>query len=219
MSSNKCFSNSNKNQSNASDYTIETKQSTIFTGITKGEKYNKNFVLKQCNNGSKFKTLTSAKSYESLLDVSKGRRYVNPLLPLLNSKNALNSNEMWSGNLYSIDYSANKIANVVDTSYNGGNSNKIIFPMTQTQADAYSGWTGLYPGVVIDPSYRIFYESCINSTNGQGPQWRNLVDISYNTNSSNSKSYYKKNMLNANKLYGMNYPEQIAFDISCNTSS
>lgn len=214
MSANKCFGNSNKNQSNASDYTNETKQSTIFTGITKGEKYNKNFVLTQCNNGAKFKKLTSAKSYELLLDVTKGRRYVNPLLPLQSSSKEFNSNEMWSGNLYSIDYSANKIANVVDTSYNGGNENRIVFPMTQTQIQANSDWNGLYPGVVVDPSYAIFYESCINSTNGQGPQWRNLVDISFNINST---SYYKKNMLNANKLYGMNYPEQIAFDISCNT--
>ena len=214
MSANKCFGNSNKNQSNASDYTIETKQSTIFTGITKGEKYNKNFILTQCNNGSKFKKLTSAKSYESLLDVTKGRRYVNPLLPVLTNKNAFNNNEMWSGNLYSIDYNANNIVNVVDTSYNAGNANKIIFPMTQTQKEADSDWSGLYPGLVVDPSYSIFYESCINTTNGEGPQWRNLVNISFNIN---SKSYYKKNMLNANKLYGMNYPEQIAFDISCNT--
>jgi len=215
MSANKCFGNSNKNNSNASDYTIETKQSTIFTGITKGEKYNKNFVLTQCAN---FKTLTSAKSYELLLDVTKGRRYVNPLLPTTSSSSEFNSNEMWSGNLYSIDYSANKIVNVVDTSFNGEKSNQIIFPMTQTQIQADSSWNGLYPGLVVDPSYNIFYESCINSTNGQGPQWRNLVDISYNTTSTNSKSYYKKNMLDANKLYGMKYPEQIAFDISCNTT-
>ena len=225
MSANRCFGSSNKSNSTSSDYTIANKQKTIFTGIvnqvnsptkfvkSNGQSYNKNFKINNCNE------LTSSKSYDLLLDVTKGRRIANPLLPTSNGTTiGTSSNEAWSGNLYSINYNNKGIDNVVDTSYNAGNDNTIIFPMTQTAIDADSSWNGLYPGVMIDPSYQLFYDACsLRNNNGNGNVWRNnLVDMSLSNIDFTQNNYYKQHTLNSQKLYGMNFPEKVKFDISCN---
>jgi len=211
MAANRCFGSSNKSNSNSSDYTISNKQKTIFTGIvnqipanfnkTNGQKYNKNFGLdSNCN-------LTFSKNYELLLDVTKGRRIANPLLPTSNGDFiGTSSHEAWSGNLYSINYNNNGIINVVDTSYNAGNNNTIIFPMTEPK---------LFPGIIVDPSYQIFYDEC-SSRNNNGNVWRsNLVDMSLLNIDFAKNNYYKQNILNSQKLYGMNFPEKVSFNISC----
>ena len=222
MSANRCFGSSNKSNSTSSDYTIANKQKTIFTGIvnqvnsptkfvkSNGQSYNKNFKINNCNE------LTSSKSYDLLLDVTKGRRIANPLLPTSNGATiGTSSNEAWSGNLYSINYNKKGIDNVVDTSYNAGNDNIIIFPMTQTAIDADSSWNGLYPGVMVDPSYQLFYDACsLRNNNGNGNVWRNnLVDMSLSNIDFTQNNYYKQHTLNSQKLYGMNFPEKVNFKI------
>ena len=160
MSKNRCFSNPNDSNTSSSDYTKQTKQQTIFTDVvnqvqtqtnfikSNGVNYNENFGLhNQC--------LAFAKSYELLLDVTKGKYYT---VPTQDPKWV--SNEAWSAGLYSVDYSANQVNTVVDTSYNAGNGNHIIFPMTQSAYLADLSWNGLYPGVRVDPSYNIFYNQC-----------------------------------------------------------
>ena len=224
MSANRCFGSSNKSNSTSSDYTIANKQKTIFTGIvnqvnsptkfvkSNGQSYNKNFGINNCNE------LTSSKSYDLLLDVTKGRRIANPLLPTSNGATiGTSSNEAWSGNLYSINYNNKGINNVVDTSYNAGNDNTIIFPMTQTAIDADSSWNGLYPGVMIDPTYQLFYDACsLRNNNGNGNVWRNnLVDMSLSNIDFTQNNYYKQHTLNSQKLYGMNFPEKVKFDTYC----
>jgi hypothetical protein len=211
MAANRCFGSSNKSNSNSSDYTISNKQKTIFTGIvnqiptnfnkTNGQKYNKNFGLdSNCN-------LTSSKSYDLLLDVTKGRRIANPLLPTSNGDFiGTSSHEAWSGNLYSINYNNNGINNVVDTSYNAGNDNTtIIFPMTDSE---------LYPGIIVDPSYQIFYDGCSSRNNNRNVWRSNLVDMSLLNIDFANNNYYKQNILNSQKLYGMNFPEKVSFNIS-----
>ena len=154
--------------------------------------YNENFGLhNQC--------LAFAKSYELLLDVTKGKYYTAPT----QDPNWI-SNEAWSAGLYSVDYSANQVNTVVDTSYNAGNGNHIIFPMTQPAEIADISWNGLYPGVRVDPSYNIFYNRCKDQN-----YWRkNLVDMSFN-----NTNYYNQSKDDSEELYGMYYPANVKFNL------
>jgi len=184
----RCFSNPSDDNS-SSDYMLRKKQKTIYTDVLKqypnnfikhnGLNYTENFVL----NG---RCLGFAKSYELLTDIKRGNCSNSSNIPNLNSY------EAWSGSLYSVNYSANNVNTVVDTSYNGGNGNKIIFPMTQPAELADISWNGLYPGVIIDPSYLIFDPECIENT------WRNkLVEVSFN----NTNYYIQSNKLSSNYNY------------------
>ena len=201
MSGDKCFFN--PNESNASsDYTKSTKQKTIFKDVvnqvqnqtnfikSNGVNYNENFGLH--NN-----CLAFAKSYDLLLDVTKGKYYTKPV----EDPNWV-SNEAWSAGLYSVDYSGNNVKAVVDTSYNAGNSNHIIFPMTQPAYLADLSWNGLYPGVRVDPSYNIFYNECDDQN-----YWREkLVDMSFNTT-----NYSIQSKQQSEQLYGIVYPGNVTF--------
>jgi hypothetical protein len=204
MSGDKCFSNPIESNS-SSDYTRTSKQKTIYKDVvnqvqsktnfikSNGVNYNENFGLhNQC--------LSFAKSYDLLLDVTKGKYYTKPV----EDPNWV-SNEAWSAGLYSVDYSANNVKTVVDTSYNAGNSNRIIFPMTQPAQLADISWNGLYPGVRVDPSYNIFYNECEDEN-----YWREkLVDMSFN-----NTNYYIQNKQQSEQLYGMVYPGNVTFSCS-----
>jgi hypothetical protein len=199
---NRCFSNSNDSKNSSSDYIKQTKQQAIFTDAVNqvenktnfikksGVKYNDNFGLhNQC--------LSFAKSYEMLLDVTKGKYYTTPV----QDKNWV-SNESWSGGLYSVDYSANQVNIVVDTSYNASSANQVIFPMTDSAEFADISWNGLYPGVRVDPSYNIFYNKCKDQN-----YWRKkLVDMSFN-----NTNYYNQTKQQSEKLDGMSYPSNVTF--------
>jgi hypothetical protein len=184
----RCFSNPSDDNS-SSDYILRKKQKTIYTDVLKqypnnfikhnGLNYTENFVL----NG---RCLGFAKSYDLLTDIKRGNCSNSSNIPNLNSY------EAWSGSLYSVNYSANNVNTVVDTSYNGGNGNQIIFPMTQPAEVADISWNGLYPGLVIDPSYLIFDPECMENS------WRNkLVDVSFN----NTNYYIQSNKLSSNYNY------------------
>lgn len=208
MSKNRCFSNANDSNNSSSDYTKQTKQQTIFSDVVNqvqtqtkfiknnGVNYNENFGLhNQC--------LSFAKSYELLLDVTKGKYYAAPV-----KDPQWVSNEAWSASLYSVDYSANQVNTVVDTSYNAGNANHIIFPMTQSAELADISWNGLYPGVRVDPSYNIFYNQCKDQN-----YWRKkLVDMSFN-----NTNYSNETKQKSEQLYGMSYPTNIKFNCYPNT--
>jgi photosystem II stability/assembly factor-like uncharacterized protein len=184
----RCFSNPSDDNS-SSDYILRKKQKTIYTDVLKqypnnfikhnGLNYTENFVL----NG---RCLGFAKSYELLTDIKRGNCSNSSNIPNLNSY------EAWSGSLYSVNYSANNVNTVVDTSYNAGNGNQIIFPMTQPAELADISWNGLYPGVIIDPSYLIFDPECMENS------WRNkLVEVSFN----NTNYYIQSNKLSSNYNY------------------
>jgi len=203
ISAEKCFSNSNDSNKSSCDYTKKIKQKTIYNNIVKqvqsqtnfiksnGVNYNQNFGLH--NN-----CLAFAKSYDLLLDVTKGKYYSQSV-----EDPAWTSNEAWSAGLYSVNYSANGVNAVVDTSYNAGNANQDIFPMTQSAELADISWNGIYPGVRIDPSYNIFYNECENQN-----YWRDkLVDMSFNTT-----NYSIKSKQQSEQLYGMAYPANVSFN-------
>ena len=199
MCADRCFSNTNKCES-SSDRTKQTKQKTIFNDVvnqvqnnfikSNGVKYNENFGLhNDC--------LAFAKSYDLLLDVTKGNYYTKPV-----EDPKWVSNEAWSAGLYSVDYSTNGVNVVVDTSYNAGKSNQVIFPMTQSAEQADISWSGLYPGVRVDPNYNIFYNECDNQN-----YWREkLVDMSFNTT-----NYSIQSKKQSEQLYGMVYPGNVTF--------
>jgi len=184
----RCFSNPSDDNS-SSDYILRKKQKTIYTDVLK--QYPNNFIkhngLNYTENfGLNGRCLGFAKSYDLLTDIKRGNCSNSSNIP------ALNSYEAWSGSLYSVNYSANNVNTVVDTSYNAGNGNKIIFPMTQSAELADISWNGLYPGVIIDPSYLIFDPECIENT------WRNkLVEVSFN----NTNYYIQSNRLSSNYNY------------------
>ena len=205
MCADRCFSNPNKCET-SSDYTRTNKQKTIFKDVVNQVQYKNNFIK---NNGVNYndnfglhnQCLAFAKSYDLLLDVTKGKYYTKPV----EDPNWI-SNESWSAGLYSVDYSANNVNVVVDTSYNAGNDNHIIFPMTQSAELADISWNGLYPGVRVDPSYNIFYNECEEQN-----YWRKkLVDMSFN-----NTNYYIQSKQQSEKLYGMYYPANVSFE--CNT--
>jgi uncharacterized membrane protein len=184
----RCFSNPSDDNS-SSDYMLRKKQKTIYTDVLK--QYPNNFIkhngLNYTENfGLNGRCLGFAKSYELLTDIKRGNCSNSSNIPNLNSY------EAWSGSLYSVNYSANNVNTVVDTSYNAGNGNQIIFPMTQPAELADISWNGLYPGVIIDPSYLIFDQECMENT------WRNkLVEVSFN----NTNYYIQSNKLSSNYNY------------------
>ena len=65
-----------------------------------------------------------------------------------------------------------------------------------------------YPGVIVDPSFDIFYNPCLSSFNDGKNPWLHLVDVSFNTT-----SYYKTAVKN-NPFAKFNFPQQVIF--SCN---
>ena len=65
-----------------------------------------------------------------------------------------------------------------------------------------------YPGVIVDPSYAIFYNPCLSSFNDGKNPWLHLVDVSFNTTS------YYNGAIKGDPLYNMSYPEKVLF--SCN---
>jgi hypothetical protein len=216
MAGNKCFDNFALNNS-SSDYVNRLRQTTIYhnwacksytTGDTNpvkknGYQYNDNFGITKITNVQEG-CLKFAKNYQLLLDITKGSVFVNDAV-----NNSFDSyQDSLSGNFYSIDYSNNGVNVVVDTSYNAGNANKIIFPMTQSQTTAQTNWTGLYPGVVVDPSYTIFNDNCSKSNNKNS--WNRLVKIGF------QHTYLYKKALESGPLNGFSYPSQVKFPIKSN---
>ena len=222
MANNRCFTTSNKTIQNASDYSTSIKQQTIFKDVAQnmiqsntanpqkkdGNYYNNNFGVIPMTNTNTNGCLVNAKNYELLLDVTKGQSLYNTNNEINTANTYLHKNDAWTGNLFSVNYSEKGVNVVVDTSYNAGNTNEIIFPQSITAHDADLSFNNSYPGVIVDPSYDIFYNSCLTSFNDGKNPWLRLVDVSFN-----STSYYKTAVKN-NPFNNFSYPQQVIF--SCN---
>jgi len=171
-----------------------------------GFKYNMNFGIGEpqctptdCSGGC----LKYARSYELLLDVTKGKMFANPMLNEANS----HEGEMWAGNIITVSYGNYP---VVDTSYGSGNFNQVLFPFDTCAIDCSYAY-GQYPGMVVDPSNIIFNHPCAagtrNATHGVPPWVANTATVSRLTRSTN---YYWK-VINAQPLHGMRYPGPVQF--------
>ena len=207
MASSRCFNTIDQTIVNASDLTQSKRQLTIYNNLAdntvsasgpdpiknNGSRYNNNFIVKGGGTGSNDACLVSAKSYDLLLDITKGKRFANPVLDGASA----NTNELWVGNVLEIDYSANSIIPVraIEPSNNtiiNGTDNEILFPSPCLEDCSWNS-TG-YPGFTIDPSQQMFYPSC------DVPYIKSVSDVSFrNTN------YYWK-AVNAQPLNGMIYP-------------
>ncbi len=212
MAFNRCYTTYNSTIQSSSDYSNVRRQKTIYSDVAatmslkgnanpikKGFYYNDNFAVVPLVSKTSAGCLVNAKNYDLLLDVTKGKHYYDVANGIDSSKNSINTNELWAGNLFSVNYAAKGINIVVDTSFGAPNANTIVFPQPNI-TDAS------YPGVIVDPSYAIFYNSCLGSSNDGKNPWLHLVDVSFNTT-----SYYKE-AVKGNPLYNMSYPEKVIFN-------
>jgi hypothetical protein len=94
---------------------------------------------------------------------------------------------------------------VVDTLYGAPNANRIVFPQPITAGVADITFNNSYPGVIVDPSYAIFYNPCLGSSNDGKNPWLHLVDVSFNTTS------YYNGAIKGDSLYNISYPEKVIF--------
>lgn len=217
MAFNRCFNTYNNSIQTASDYMASLRQNTIYTDVATniengsgnpvkkdGYQYNDNFGTIPLTISNKYGCLVNAKSYDLLLDVTKGMMIHNTDLGF--NSNVLNNNEAWDGNFFSVEYANKGVNVVVDTSYNAGNTNEIIFPQPISAHDADLSFNNAYPGVIVDPCYNIFYNPCLLSYNDGKNPWIRLVD---NLEFENTFAY--KQAINSDPLYGMNYPQKVLF--------
>jgi hypothetical protein len=225
MASNRCFTTSNKTIQNASDYSTSIKQQTIYKDVAQnmsssqsgnpkkndGNYYNNNFGVISSSNTNTNGCLVNAKNYELLLDVTKGQSLYNANNGINQESEYVHENDAWAGNLFSVNYNEKGVNVVVDTSYNGGNANKVIYPQPITASAADLSANTSYPGVIVDPSYMIFYEPCLSSFNDNKNSWMHLVDVSFNTT-----NYYQTAVKN-NPFSKFSYPQQVIF--SCTGTS
>jgi hypothetical protein len=210
MSSNRCFNTLNKTIVNSSDLTSSRRQTTIYKEIANnstsvtgpdpvkkdGSTYNANFIVKGT---AAEPCLASAKNYELLLDITKGKRFANPLLDGAASAKY----EMWVGNVLEANYHNKGVVPVRGLDGVGSGTiedaeyNAILFP--SPCVDDCSWNSSVYPGFTIDPSQTLFYALCDDSDK-LAPYIRNVCDVSFkNTN------YYWK-AASAQPLSGMKYP-------------
>jgi len=221
MPSNRCFDLLGDSHSDASDYTRGKKQKTIYAELVKnsstpgigpnpvknnGFKYNMNYGISEpacpaapadCVGGC----LKFARSYELLLDVTKGKYLGNPVMSDANA----HEGQMWSGNAITVSYGSYP---VVDASFGAGNFNQVSFPIDYCNVDC--SWNGSWPGMIIDPCYQIFNDQngIVCEADKAIPLW--LRNTGTTTPLTRSSNYYWK-MVNAQPLRGMRYPGPVKF--------
>lgn len=214
--SNKCFP-VNSTIVNSSDYMNKKKQTTLYKTLSNDiSKYNESNPVKKngvrydklfgvCVCGEEYSdnvVLSTAKNYDLLLDITKGKYFSNPTLG-----NAQSAWEMWSGNTYVMDYSNNDILPVngftsesVTIQYSGASYIPSIGdelgPFFEAQDNSMNGY-----GYTVDSSNILFYSKCADANNK--PSWMNYIDISFQ-----DTQYYWK-AINAQPLAGMSYPSRI----------
>jgi hypothetical protein len=210
----RCFPILNRDIEYSGDYTRSKRQSTVykslrnsiqnFEDLKKTQKYENNYVIARtdidimCGNRGQ---IVSAISHSALLDVTKGKYYTNPLLTGASAAKY----ESWSGVFILSDVSG--IASIQDLSWNVNtiekdNYNVLQFP-PPSQPDTKDWNTYAYPGFIIDPSNKIFWQSCSDNDT-------KLIAPIFNTGKVDYKwtnSYWKA--VSGQPLHGMSFPEKI----------
>jgi hypothetical protein len=233
MPSNRCFQALNKTINDAGELTKKYRQETIYKELQEnakptsdggfesinplknnGSRYNDNFLAKGGTVAGvrKFK-LAQAKNYELLLDVSKGKRFNNPLL-----NPAAGKAQMLAGQFLKVKYDlqdAPPVQAFIWTQITAGDrhpdmarstSNRIVFPVGEP---IYYDWnTNSAPGQIVDPNNKIFYAQCYRATTEEqlqqyAPWFKNTVALT-----STWTDYYWR-AVNAQPLHNFHYPCQI----------
>ena len=219
MSTNRCFETLDSTVVSGSDRTNSRRQETIYLEMQRnskktgpnplkknGYRYNQNFISKrfvaqpptpqqQPPPQNQYR-LASAKSYDLLLDVTKGKRFANPVRNV-----GSNRYKMWGGNVLQVNYEKNPpiklVAWKINTKHYTSNAVLTVNAVTTISNE------------IVDPSSAIFSAPCYFSTPGHTPPWIQNVatkdPVFKNT-------YYYLQGANADPLRGMSFPEEIYFE-------
>jgi len=186
MSNLRCFDTYNAIKFTASDYTTNVKRRTLFknaqtlaignSSFQKGSPINSvppGYLTKKT--GVKYigpvyvspntpteqnGCLISARNYESLYDVLKGKHAT---VNTFDIDNLLTVNgAAWVGTFSAINYPLKNI-NCAITNVPNGNCNVINYPTKQDYPP--TGNLTNFPGMIVDPSYEVFYPPCESKGN------------------------------------------------------
>ena len=221
MSTNRCFETLDTTVVNGSDRINSRRQETIYLEMQRnsakkgpnppkknGSRYNQNFISKKNTSGEY--SLASAKNYDLLLDITKGKRFANPV------KNVgHNRYKMWGGNVMQVNYKdkipSKSVTWVKLTHYS--TSNTIYKAIALNNANALNDTNVMSDAITIsyetvDPNHNIFYSPCYFTTPGHIPPW--IQNVASSTPIFENTYYYLQGA-NADPLRGMSYPEEITF--------
>jgi len=217
MSTNRCFETLQTTIVNGSDHTNTRRQKTIYVEMQhnsakngpnpvkkNGARYNHNFISKHfkavpntLNIPENQYRLASAKNYELLLDITKGKRLANTIKNVGN-----NRYKMWGGNVMQVDYTNSlPIKEVSWKKLTDHSSSNSIYIATNSAITISNE--------LVDPQQKIFYAPCYFSTPGQTPPW--IKNTTTKTPIFRNTYYYLQGA-NADPLRGMSYPEEIYFE-------
>lgn len=212
MSANRCFETLDTTVVSGSDKTNARRQETIYSEMQRnsskkgpnpikknGYRYNKNFISKRYKNPKDASSyqyrLASAKSYDLLLDITKGKRFSNPV-----NNVGHNRYKTWGGNVMQVDYKDKTPYKMLSWNTQQNNSNTVHMPI---EIDV------TVSNEVVDKDHNIFYSSCYFTTPSHIPPWiQNVVTKTpiY------KNSYYYYQGARADPFRGMAYPEEIYFE-------
>lgn len=203
----RCFPILNRDIDYSGDYTRAKKQSTVYKSfrnsinnkdaLIKLQKYDNNYIINNVEDLSAG-CIIFANSHTALLDITKGKYYTNPLLT---GASALKY-ESWTGVFILSDVSG--IASINDLSWNGttvleGSNNIMQFPPpSQKSTDEWNN--NAYPGFVIDPDNKIFWQQCFANNNKVIAPIANTGKTDYKW----TNAYWKA--VSGQPLYGMSFP-------------
>ncbi len=166
MAHRNCFGNVSDNL-HSSDYISRKKAKTIYKNAVNlanqgGISHKKTSLGK--NKGTyvgniyigKHKCLIGAKDYDSLLSVTNGKYLVNP-----STLDVRSAQDLWAGSIYAMDMSG--VTSIV--AYPDGSGNTFIYPPDIRVNQTYPINTPPdEQGLIVDPSYNIFYKADINQS-------------------------------------------------------
>ena len=212
MSGNRCFETLNSTVVYGSDKTNARRQETIYremqiNSTNKGpnpvkhnkHQYNKNFISKRYknqNDTSRYQyRLASAKSYDLLLDITKGKRFAKSI-----NNVGHNRYKIWGGNVMQVDYKDKIPYSMLSWNMQHSNSNKVHMPI---EIDVTAS------NEVVDKNSNIFYSPCYFTRPSHIPPWiQNVVT----KNPIYKNTYYYYQGAKDDPLRGIAYPEEIYFD-------
>ena len=240
--SQRTFDTLNKTITNASDYIQRKRDATRWANLANNVKVS-NSGNPRKNNGSYYQNnyfvnldpnattpanrkacVASARNYELLQSISRGKYFVNPVL---NGSQSANFG-IWVGNVLEVKYQDGGGLGGVQGNYNAPIRLTNLYNSSATTSPYWSGATGydfmpfpnacvndcsyngLVPGFIIDPSNTIFYKDCLGgargtATAGNQESWVNRAKIQFR----DTKYYWKG--VNAQPLSGYSFPQKFLF--------
>jgi hypothetical protein len=218
MSTNKCFENLNTTVVDGSDRINAIRQKTIYKELQNnamagapdpikntGYRYNENFktIALQSTEGEIKYELSSAKNHELLLDITKGKRFANPILNVGHTRY-----KNWGGNVMNVRYEE-KITplmfvkyQTVDNTEETGSGNVVYIPLTSDERNTPTP----IKYDIVDPCHNVFYNPCYFSGPAHIPPW---INTTVTKSPAFRDSYYYLQAARANPLAGFSFPQKV----------